>query len=62
VCHHINGGVGLVADDRPRPRLHGVKGYGHADRPHIHAMGHEQSTTVDRCVLIVAEMDECVDQ
>jgi hypothetical protein len=31
VRHHLNAGVGLTADDRPRPWLRRVKGYHHAN-------------------------------
>jgi hypothetical protein len=31
VRHHLNAGVGLVADDGPRPWLRRVKGYHHAN-------------------------------
>jgi hypothetical protein len=60
VHRQLNAGVRLTADDRPRPRLHGVKGYHHTDLALVHAMGRGQSTTVDRSVPIVAKMDECV--
>jgi hypothetical protein len=60
VRHQLNAGVGLAADDRPRPRLHGVEGYHHADLALVHAMGRGQSATVDRSVPVVAKMDECV--
>jgi hypothetical protein len=60
VRHQLNAGVGLVADDRPQPRLCGVKGYHHADLALAHVMGHGQLATLDRSVPIVAKMDECV--
>jgi hypothetical protein len=60
VRHQLNVGVGLAADDRPRPRLHGVEGYHHADLALVHAMSHGQSTTVDQSVPVVAKTDECV--
>jgi hypothetical protein len=60
VRHHLNAGVGLTADDGPRPRLHGVKGYRHADFAPVQAMGHGQPAMVDRSVLVVAKTDECV--
>jgi hypothetical protein len=60
VCHHLNAGVGLAADDRPRPPLRGVKGYRHADHAPIQAIGPRQSATVDRSVPVIAKMDECV--
>jgi hypothetical protein len=40
VRHQLNAGVGLTADDGPRPRLRGVKGYHHADLALVHAVGH----------------------
>ena len=60
VCHQLNVGVGLTADDGPRPRLHGVEGYHHTDLTPVQAMGHRQSATVDWSVPVVAETDECV--
>jgi hypothetical protein len=39
VRHQLNAGVGLAADDGPRPRLRGVEGYRHADLALVHAMG-----------------------
>jgi hypothetical protein len=38
--HQLNAGVGLTADDGPRPWLRGVKGYRYADIALVHAMGH----------------------
>jgi hypothetical protein len=43
VRHHLNAGVGLTADDGPRPQLHGVKGYHHTDLTLVHAMGRGRS-------------------
>jgi hypothetical protein len=40
VRHHLNVGVGLIADDGPQPRLCGVEGYRHADLTPVLAMGH----------------------
>jgi hypothetical protein len=60
VCHQLNTGVRLTADDRPQPWLCGVKGYRHADLALVHAMGRGQSATVDRSVTVIAKMDECV--
>jgi hypothetical protein len=60
VRHKLNAGVGLTADDGPRPRLHGVEGYRHADLTLVHAMGRAQSATVDRSIPVVAKTDECV--
>jgi hypothetical protein len=47
VCHQLNVGVGLTADDGPQPRLCGVEGYRHADLALVHAVGRGQSATVD---------------
>jgi hypothetical protein len=47
VHHHLNTGVGLAADDGPRPRLCGVKGYHHANLAPVQVVGHGQSTIVD---------------
>jgi hypothetical protein len=60
VCHHLDGGVELAVDDGPRPWLNGVKGYHHTDLAHVQAMDNGQSIAVDRCILVVAETDECV--
>jgi hypothetical protein len=60
VHHQLNVGVGLTAGDGPRPWLHGVEGYHHADLTLVHAVGRRQSATVDRSVPIVAKMDECI--
>jgi hypothetical protein len=56
--HQLNARVGLTADDEPRPWLHGVEGYHHADLTLAHAMGLGQSATVDRSIPIVAKTDE----
>jgi hypothetical protein len=59
--HQLNAGVGLAADDGPRPRLRGVEGYHHADHTLVHAVGRRQLTTmVDQSVPVVAKTDECV--
>jgi hypothetical protein len=58
--HQLDADVGLAADDGPRPWLHGVEGYRHADLALVHAMGHGQSVTVDWSVPVVAKTDECV--
>jgi hypothetical protein len=60
VRQQLNAGVGLAADDGPRPRLRGVEGYCHADLALVHAVGRGQSAMVDRSVPIVAKTDECV--
>jgi hypothetical protein len=60
VCRQLNAGVRLTADDGPRPRLHGVKGYHHANLALVHATAHGQSATVDRSIPVVANTDECV--
>jgi hypothetical protein len=60
VCHQLNTGVGLAADERPRPQLCGVEGYHHADLTLVHAVGRRQSATVDQSVPIIAKMDECI--
>jgi hypothetical protein len=60
VCHQFNAGVGLTADDGPRSRLCGVKGYHHANLALTHAMGRGQSATVDRSIPVVAKTDECI--
>jgi hypothetical protein len=40
VCHHIDGSVGLSANNGSRPRLYGVDGYHHTNFAHVRAMGH----------------------
>jgi hypothetical protein len=60
VCHHLNGSVRLATNKGPRPQLSGVEGYHHVDFRHIQAIGHRQSTMVDRSVPVVAEMEEYV--
>jgi hypothetical protein len=60
VHHHLNADVGLTANDKPRPRLHEVEGYHHADLAPVQAVGHGQSAMVDRSVPVIAKTDECV--
>jgi hypothetical protein len=60
VRHHLNVGVRLVVDDGPQPRLRGVKGHRYTNPSHVQAMGLGQSATVDRCIPIVAETEECI--
>jgi hypothetical protein len=60
VRHQLNASVGLTVDDRPRPRIHGVEGYHHANLALVHAIGRGKSATVDQSVPIVAKTDECV--
>jgi hypothetical protein len=60
MSHHLNGGVGLGANDGTWQRLHGVEGYHHAHLTHIQAMGHGPTTTENRCIPVVAETEECV--
>jgi hypothetical protein len=59
VHHQLNASVRLTADDEPRPWLHGVEGYHHADLALVYAMGRGQSTMVDRSIPVIAKMDEC---
>jgi hypothetical protein len=60
MCHHLNAGAGLAADDGPRPWLHRVKGYCHTNLTPIQVVDPGQSATVDRSVPVVAKMDECI--
>jgi hypothetical protein len=60
VLHHLNAGVGLAADDRPRSWLRGVEGYRHANLTPVQVVDLGQSATVDRSVPVIAKMDECV--
>jgi hypothetical protein len=60
VCHQLNTGVGLAANDGPRPRLCGVKGCRHANLTLVRAVGRRQSAMVDRSIPVVAKMDECI--
>jgi hypothetical protein len=57
---HLDIGVGLAVDDGPRPWLCGVNGYRYANLTPVQAMGLGQSAAVDRCVPIIAKMEECV--
>jgi hypothetical protein len=59
VLHHLNAGVRLAADDRPRSWLRGVEGYRHANLTHVQVIL-VQSAMVDRSVPVIAKMDECV--
>jgi hypothetical protein len=47
VCHHLDAGVRLAANDGPRPRLCGVEGHHHANLALVQVMGLGQLTTVD---------------
>jgi hypothetical protein len=60
VRHQLNAGVGLVADDGPRPWLRGVERYCHADLALVHTVGHGQSAMVDRGIPVIAKTDECI--
>jgi mono/diheme cytochrome c family protein len=60
VCHQLNAGVELAADDGPRPWLRGVEGYRHADLSLVQAVGRGQSAMVDWSIPVVAKTDECV--
>jgi hypothetical protein len=60
VRHQLNAGVGLAADDEPRPRLCGVEGYRHTDLALVHAVGRGQSAMLDQSVPVVGKMDKCV--
>jgi hypothetical protein len=60
VHHQLNTGVGLTANDGPRPWLCRVKGYHHTELALVHAMGRGQSAIVDRSIPVVAKVDECV--
>jgi hypothetical protein len=60
VRHHLNAGVGLAADDRPRPWLRRVEGYHHANLAPVQVMDPGQSATVDRSVPAIAQVDECI--
>jgi hypothetical protein len=60
VNHRLNAGVGLTADDGPRPWLHRVNGYHHANPAPVQVVDPKESATVDRSVPVVAQMDECI--
>jgi hypothetical protein len=60
VCHQLNTGVRLAADDGPHPWLCGVEGCRHANLTLVHAVGRRQSAMVDRSIPVVAKMDECI--
>jgi hypothetical protein len=54
VRHHLNVGVGLAADDGPRPWLHRVEGYRHANLAPVQVVYPGQSATVDRSIPVIA--------
>jgi hypothetical protein len=60
VCHHLNTGVGLTAEDGLQSWLRGVEGYHHANLAPVQVVDPGQSTTVDRSIPVIAKMDECV--
>jgi hypothetical protein len=60
VRHHLNVGVGFAVDDGPRPCLHRVEGYRHANLAPIQGMDPGQSATVDRSVPVIPQTDECI--
>jgi hypothetical protein len=60
VGHHLDAGVGLTADDGARPWLCGVEGYRHTKLAPAQIMGLGQLATVDQCVPVKAETEECV--
>jgi hypothetical protein len=60
VCHQLNTGVELAADDGARPWFRGAEGYHHADLSLVQAVGRGQSATVDWSIPVVAKPDECV--
>jgi hypothetical protein len=60
VRHHLNAGVGLTANVRPRPWLRRVDGYQHANLAPIQVVDPGQSAMVDRSVPVVAQSDECI--
>jgi hypothetical protein len=62
VRHPLNAGVGLAADEGPRPQLRGVEGYSHANVTPVQVMGLGQSAMVDRSVTVLAKTDKCVIQ
>jgi hypothetical protein len=60
VRHHLNTGVGLTADDGPRPWLCMVEGYHHANLTHVQVVDPGRSAMVDRSVPAIAQADECI--
>jgi hypothetical protein len=60
LCHLLDGLIQLDADDSCHPCLHWVEGYHHVDLALVLTMGHRHATVVDRRVLVVAELVECV--
>jgi hypothetical protein len=60
VHHHLNAGVRLATDDGPRPWVHRVEGYHHANLTLVLIVKPEQSAKVDQSVPVVAKMDECI--
>jgi hypothetical protein len=60
VHHHLNAGVGLAANNGPRPWLRGIEGYRHSNLALVQTVGRGQSATIDRSIPVVAKTDECV--
>jgi hypothetical protein len=60
VRHHLNAGVGLTADDGPRPWLRRVEGHRHANLAPVQVVDPGQSAVVDWSVPVIAKMDECI--
>jgi hypothetical protein len=54
--------IQLNPDDGCHPRLRRVEGYPHVDLAPVLSMGHRHATAVDRSILVVAELVECVIQ
>jgi hypothetical protein len=62
LCRLLDDLIQLDPNDGFHPWLRWVEGYHHVDLAHVLAMGHRHATVVDRSVLVVAELAECVVQ
>jgi hypothetical protein len=60
VCHLLDSGVGLTADDGFRPRLNQIERYHHVGLAYVQDVDHRQAVAVDRNFPAVAEANECV--
>jgi hypothetical protein len=62
LCRLLDGLIQLNHDDSCHPQLRRVEGYQHVDLALVLAMGHRHAIVVDRSILVVAELAECVIQ
>jgi hypothetical protein len=62
LCRLLDGLIQLDPDDSCHPQLHRVEGYHHVDLTLVLTMGHRHAAAVDKSILVVAELAECVVQ